>query len=96
MKMYHYGTNVIGSQWYKTYGASWSKLIPNWKSTTYSILFQEICNCCGIITTSFPVTSDIITKYNLVVLTEEQEKLVDSFINFNPERKGVLKNENTI
>lgn len=79
---YHYGTNIQGSQWIKKYGAIWSKCIPNWKTTTYSKLFLEHCNCLGIVSTTKPLDDEIIKKYELIKLNELQNNLVDSFINF--------------
>ena len=79
---YHYGTNIQGSQWIKKYGAIYSKTIPNWKTTTYSKLFQEHCNCIGIVSTTKPLDDEIIKKYDLIKLNETQNNLVDSFINF--------------
>ena len=79
---YHYGTNIQGSQWIKKYGAIYSKTIPNWKTTTYSKLFQEHCNCIGIVSTTKPLDDEIIKKYDLIKLNEIQNNLVDSFINF--------------
>lgn len=82
---YHYGTNIQGSQWIKKYGAIYSKTIPNWKTTTYSKLFQEHCNCIGIVSTTKPLDDEIIKKYDLIKLNETQNNLVDSFINFRIE-----------
>lgn len=79
---YHYGTNIQGSQWIKKYGAIYSKTIPYWTSTTYSKLFQEHCNCIGIVSTTKPLNDEIIKKYELIKLNEIQNNLVDSFINF--------------
>ena len=79
---YHYGTNIQGSKWIKKYGAIYSKTIPYWTSTTYSKLFQEHCDCLGIISTTKPLDEEIVKKYDLIKLNETQNNLVDSFINF--------------
>lgn len=78
--MNYYGTNTQGSKWIKKYGVVYSKCIPAWKTTTYSKLFIEICNCIGVIATNKPLDDEIIKKYDLVKLTKEQHKLVDMFL----------------
>lgn len=79
---YYYGTNTQGSKWIKKYGAIYSKCIPSWKTTTYSKIFIEICNCIGIIATGEELDEDIINKYELVELDYKQRGLVDSFLTF--------------
>ena len=79
---YYYGTNTQGSKWIEKYGAIYSKCIPSWKTTTYSGLFIEICNCIGIIATSEELDKDIINKYELVELDYKQRDLVESFLTF--------------
>lgn len=81
--MYYYGTNTQGSKWKEKYGAIFSKCIPNWKMTTYSRKFIEICNCIGIITTRKPLDNDIIKKYELIKLTKKQHKLINTLLERN-------------
>ena len=78
MEYYYYGTNLVGSECIKKYGVLWNKVIPNWKSTIYSKFCQTICNCKGIIITTYPLTPDYIKEYELIILTEKQEQIVDS------------------
>ena len=81
MKYYYYGTNWVGSEVIKRYGGLWSKVIPNWQRTIYSKFCERICNCKGIIVTRYPLTPDYIKEYELIILTEKQEQIVDSVYN---------------